>query len=179
MNMRRVLLFLPIIVALLLGVFLWKGLSMDPRELPSALIGKPFPAFTLTSLKSSDRQLTEADLPARPLLVNIWATWCPSCKVEHPQLVSIARDDGIPIVGLNYKDDAAEAKNWLRQYEDPYIFNIFDPEGTLGFNLGVYGAPETYILDAKGIIRYRHAGPIDTQTWKRMRNIVRDLERQG
>tara|TARA_R110002167_G_scaffold12233_1_gene52294 strand:- start:2101 stop:2640 length:540 start_codon:yes stop_codon:yes gene_type:complete len=179
MSVRRALLFIPIVLALLLGVFLWKGLSIDPKELPSALVGKPFPAFSLTALKDSDRLLTEADLPKRPLLVNIWATWCPSCKVEHPQLVSIARQDGIPIVGLNYKDNAEEAKNWLRQYQNPYLFNIFDPEGKLGFNLGVYGAPETFIVDAQGIVRYRHAGPIDTKTWKKMRNIVRDLERQG
>lgn len=179
MNMRRVLLFLPIALAILLGVFLWKGLSMDPRELPSALIGKPFPAFTLNALQPSDRQLTKADFPNQPFLVNVWATWCPSCKTEHPQLVSIARNDGIPIVGLNYKDTAPEAMNWLRQYQNPYVYNIFDPEGTLGFNLGVYGAPETYIIDAQGIVRYRHAGPIDIETWKVMRNIVRDLERQG
>ena len=123
--------------------------------------------------------LTEADLPGRPVLVNIWATWCPSCKVEHPQLVSIARNDGIPVIGLNYKDDAQEARNWLRQYQDPYSFVIFDPEGTLGFNLGVYGAPETFIVDGKGIVRYRHAGPIDTVTWSKMRNLIRDMERQG
>jgi cytochrome c biogenesis protein CcmG/thiol:disulfide interchange protein DsbE len=179
MNMRRVLLFLPVILALVLGVFLWKGLSINPKAMPSALIGKPFPAFSLTALQQPERVLTTADLPGRPALVNVWATWCPSCKVEHPQLVSIARNDGIPIIGLNYKDDAQEAKNWLRQYENPYTFNIFDPEGKLGFNLGVFGAPETYIIDANGIIRYRHAGPIDKQTWSKMRNIVRDLERQG
>lgn len=179
MNMRRVLLFLPIVIALLLGAFLWKGLSINPRELPSALIGKPFPAFSLPSLQQPKQLLSAADLPARPVLVNVWATWCPSCKVEHPQLVSIARDDGIPIIGLNYKDDAPAAKQWLKQYDNPYMFNIFDPEGKLGFNLGVYGAPETYILDAGGIIRYRHAGPIDKKTWKTMRNIVRDLERES
>lgn len=179
MNLRRALLFIPIVLAVLLGLFLWKGLSMDPKELPSALVGKPFPAFALADLKTPERLLTEADLPGRPVLVNIWATWCPSCKVEHPQLVSIARNDGIPIIGLNYKDDAEAAKVWLRQYQDPYLFTIFDPEGKLGFDLGVYGAPETFIVDAKGIVRYRHAGPIDTKTWSTMRNLIRDLERQG
>ncbi len=128
MSMRRALLFLPIILALVLGVFLWKGLSLDPKEMPSALIGKPFPAFSLTELQQPERTLTEADLPGRPVLVNVWATWCPSCKVEHPQLVKIARDDGVPIIGLNYKDDAKEAKSWLRQYQNPYSFTIFDPQ---------------------------------------------------
>ncbi len=179
MDVRRALLFIPIVLAMLLGLFLWKGLSLDPKELPSALVGKPFPGFSLTELKNPDRLLTEADLPKRPVLVNIWATWCPSCKVEHPQLLSIARNDGIPVIGLNYKDDAEEARNWLRQYQDPYRFVIFDPDGTLGFNLGVYGAPETFIVDGKGIVRYRHAGPIDTATWSKMRNLIRDMERQG
>ncbi|RDE18032.1 DsbE family thiol:disulfide interchange protein [Motiliproteus coralliicola] len=179
MNTRRALLFIPIILALVLGAFLFKGLSLNPRELPSALVGKPFPAFELSALQDQAKQLTKVDLPKQPHLVNIWATWCPSCKVEHPQLLSIARDDNIPIVGLNYKDTAPEAQKWLRVYENPYVFNIFDPKGKLGFDLGVYGAPETYIVDAKGIVRYRHAGPIDVETWKTMRNIVRDLEREG
>ncbi|MFT6915501.1 MAG: cytochrome c biogenesis protein CcmG/thiol:disulfide interchange protein DsbE [Motiliproteus sp.] len=179
MSVRRALLFIPIILAFLLGFFLWKGLSLDPKELPSALVGSPFPAFALTALKDPQRLLTEADLPGRPVLVNIWATWCPSCKAEHPQLLHIARNEGIPIIGLNYKDDATAAKDWLRRYEDPYSFVIFDPEGQLGFNLGVYGAPETFIVDAQGIIRYRHAGPIDTRTWGKMRDLINDLESQS
>ncbi|WP_210398054.1 DsbE family thiol:disulfide interchange protein [Motiliproteus sediminis] len=179
MNVRRILLFLPVVLAVLLGLFLWKGLSMDPRELPSALIGKPFPEFQLASLQNDGRQLTRDDLIGRPALVNVWATWCPACKVEHPQLMSIARRDGVPIYGINYKDDRAAAQTWLRQYQNPYQFNIYDDEGKLGFDLGVYGAPETYIIDAKGVIRYRLAGPIDIKTWEEMRAMIRELEAES
>lgn len=171
--------FLPVVLAVVLGLFLYKGLSMDPRELPSALIGKPFPAFQLASLQDEQRQLTRDDIVGRPALVNVWATWCPACKVEHPQLMSIARREGIPIYGINYKDDRAAAKTWLRQYQNPYQLNIFDDEGKLGFDLGVYGAPETYIIDAKGVIRYRLAGPISVEVWNEMRAIVRQLEAES
>ncbi|HEY5717722.1 MAG TPA: DsbE family thiol:disulfide interchange protein [Motiliproteus sp.] len=179
MNVRRLLLFLPVVVAIVLGLFLWKGLSMDPRELPSALIGKPFPEFSIASLQDPERKLTRADLVGKPALVNVWATWCPACKVEHPQLMSIARREGIPIYGINYKDDRAAAQTWLRSYQNPYQFNIFDEKGSLGFDLGVYGAPETYILDAKGVIRYRLAGPIDIRVWEEMRAIIHSLQKES
>jgi cytochrome c biogenesis protein CcmG/thiol:disulfide interchange protein DsbE len=178
--MRRILLFVPLLIAIVLGLFFWKGLSLDPRELPSALIDKPFPEFSLASLNDPERILGRTDLIGEPALVNVWATWCPSCKVEHPQLMKIARNEGVPIFGINYKDDREQAKSWLRQYQNPYTLNIFDEEGRLGFDLGVYGAPETYIVDAEGVIRYRHAGPVDIATWNTMRTLIQKIrDEQG
>ncbi|MCW8883720.1 MAG: DsbE family thiol:disulfide interchange protein [Motiliproteus sp.] len=179
MNTRRLLLFIPLLIAIGLGVFLWKGLSLDPRELPSALIDKPFPEFEMASLQDPDRQLTREDLVGEPSLVNVWATWCPSCKIEHPVLMNIAKKEGVKIYGVNYKDEREAAKEWLQQYRDPYVLNIYDDEGRLGFDLGVYGAPETYVLDAKGVIRYRHAGPVDQKTWIQLKGLLDELRSQG
>ncbi len=162
---RRLILFIPLILALVLGIFLWQGLKLDPRELPSALIGKPFPAFTLNTVKDEQAQVTEKALKGQVSLVNVWATWCVSCRQEHPELVRIARETGIPIFGLDYKDVRSEAINWLDEYMDPYQFSLFDADGRLGLDLGVYGAPETYILDKDGIIRYRFVGVIDRNIW--------------
>ena len=175
MNTRRLLLFIPLLIAIGLGVFLLKGLSLNPQELPSALIGKPFPQFEIASLQDPDRMLSRNDLLGQPSLVNVWATWCPSCKIEHPQLLDIAKNEGVKIFGINYKDERGAAKVWLTQYENPYALNIYDKEGRLGFDLGVYGAPETYVLDADGIIRYRHAGPVDINTWAKMKALISEL----
>lgn len=173
-NKRRLLLFLPVVVAIGVGIFLYQGLSLNPRELPSALLGKPFPEFRQTSLKDPERVLTEVDLRGEIALVNVWATWCPSCKTEHPLLMAIARQ-GVPIYSLNYKDDRAAALQWLQNRGDPYRLNIFDPKGEVGFDLGVYGAPETYILDADGVIQYRYAGPISNQKWQEMSEVIKSL----
>ncbi|MEH6627206.1 MAG: DsbE family thiol:disulfide interchange protein [Motiliproteus sp.] len=178
MNTRRVLLFVPLLLAIGLGLFLWKGLSLDPKALPSALIDKPFPEFEIESLMDPERKLNRADLIGEPVLVNVWATWCPSCKIEHPQLMEIARQ-GYKIYGLNYKDERQAAKIWLQQYRNPYTANIFDKEGRLGFNLGVYGAPETYVLDAQGVIRYRYAGPVSIDVWNQLKALLDDLRKQS
>ncbi len=179
MNTRRLLLFVPLVIALVLGGFLWKGLSLNPRELPSALLDKPFPEFEIASLVDPEQMLSRKDLLGEPALVNVWATWCPACKIEHPQLLEIARQEGVKIFGINYKDDRDAAKTWLRQYQNPYALNIYDQEGRLGFDLGVYGAPETYILDAAGVIRYRHAGPVDKTTWAQMKALLTELGHKG
>ena len=163
--MPRLLLFIPLLLFMVLGLFLLKGLSIDPRELPSALLNKPFPEFKVASLRDSKRMLTKADFGGRPLLINVWATWCPSCRQEHQQLLKIAMETNTPIIGLNYKDQRDTALLWLQQLGDPYQFNIYDESGMLGLDLGVYGAPETYVLDAKGIIRYRHVGVVTPQAW--------------
>jgi cytochrome c biogenesis protein CcmG/thiol:disulfide interchange protein DsbE len=162
---RRLILFIPLILALVLGIFLWQGLKLDPRELPSALIGKPFPAFTLNTVKDEQAQITEKALKGQVSLVNVWATWCVSCRQEHPELVRIARETGIPIFGLNYKDTRPEAVRWLEEYMDPYQLSLFDADGRVGLDLGVYGAPETYIVDKDGMIRYRFVGVIDRNIW--------------
>ena len=141
------------------------GINNDPSELPSALIGKPFPEFTTGSVDDTDTVITRADLLGRPALVNVWATWCISCKVEHPVLNDLAKQ-GVVIHGVNYKDNNADAQRWLKEFINPYQLNISDPKGTLGLNLGVYGAPETFLIDKKGIIRHKFVGVVDKRVWR-------------
>ncbi len=160
----RLKLFLPLILFVVLALFLFRGLSLDPRAMPSALIDKPFPAFSLPALDSGEA-LDRSLLLGRVSLVNVWATWCISCRVEHPYLNQLT-EAGIHIVGLNYKDDSAAAQRWLSDLGNPYSVNIVDAEGNLGLDLGVYGAPETYFVDARGVIRYRHVGVIDERVWR-------------
>lgn len=165
--MAKLIRFLPLILVIALGGVLYRGLSLNPQDMPSALVGKAMPAFSLKTLNKSDKLVTQADLQGDIVLVNVWATWCPTCKYEHPYLVDIAKDPQVKLYGLNYKDDRAAAQQWLKHYEDPYVFSIFDEEGTLGLDLGVYGAPETFVIDHHGVIRKRFAGAIDTRVWRR------------
>ncbi len=160
----RLKLFLPLFLFALLAIILFRGLFLDPSEMPSALIDHPLPAFSLPAL-SEDRVLTRDDVTGEVALLNVWATWCVSCRVEHPYLKQLA-DKGIPIYGLNYKDSDVAAQGWLDQLGNPYLLNIADREGTLGVDLGVYGAPETYLLDANGVVRYRHVGVVDEKVWR-------------
>jgi cytochrome c biogenesis protein CcmG/thiol:disulfide interchange protein DsbE len=160
----RLKLFLPLILFVLLAVLLFRGLALDPRELPSALIDQPLPEFSLPAL-GGDRQLTRTDVVGEVAFFNVWATWCVSCRVEHPYLQYLA-DSGVPIYGVNYKDEDGAAQRWLDELGDPYKANIADRDGTLGLDLGVYGAPETYLVDAAGVIRYRHVGVVDERVWQ-------------
>ncbi|MFV0278215.1 MAG: DsbE family thiol:disulfide interchange protein [Parahaliea sp.] len=170
----RLKLFLPLILFAVLALLLFRGLSLDPQAMPSALIDKPFPEFSLPALDERgylDRSL----LLGKVSLVNVWATWCVSCRVEHPYLNKL-RQAGVHVVGVNYKDDPAAARRWLRELGDPYSANIVDAEGELGLNLGVYGAPETYFVDARGVIRYRHVGVIDERRWnERLAPLYREI----
>ena len=161
--MNRFALFAPLAVFVVLSLFLLKGLDRDPTELPSALIGETFPVFTLPAL-NKDRMITEQDLKSQVTLVNVWATWCFACRIEHPMLNQLA-DLGVAIVGLNYKDQNDKAQTWLEQRGNPYLFNIVDADGSLGFDLGVTGAPETYLVDAQGVIRHRRVGVVDQRVW--------------
>lgn len=162
--MPRWLLFsLPLVAFLILAVIFYRALDNNPQLLPSARLDKPFPAFSLTSLDDAQQTLSEQDLKG-PALVNVWATWCPSCIVEHPFLVELA-GHGIPVIGLNYKDVRQAAKQYLAIHGNPYRLVIYDDQGDLGFDLGVYGAPETYLVDGQGIIRHRHVGVLDQQVW--------------
>lgn len=160
----RLKLFLPLIIFALLAMTLFRGLSLDPTAMPSALIDQPLPTFSLPAL-GGNSMLSEANLQGQVALLNVWATWCVSCRVEHPYLKQLA-DQGIPIYGLNYKDDDALAVGWLTELGNPYRATIADREGTLGLDLGVYGAPETYLLDASGVVRYRHVGVVDETVWR-------------
>ena len=174
--MRQLTAILPLVLFIALGLFLLNGIGKDTKSIPSPLIDKPIPEFSLTSLLDEQKILTAADLKGRPALLNVWATWCPTCKQEHAQLNRMARDEGITIYGVNYKDDRSKAKVWLDKYMNPYALNIFDPEGKLGLNLGVYGAPETFLLDAQGVIRYKHIGAIDQRVWSDLRQKMKQLE---
>lgn len=174
--MKKIKYFLPLLVFVLLGLFLLKGIGLDPDELPSPLIGKSVPAFTLPEL-SSGKSLTPDDLKGKVILLNVWATWCVSCKIEHPYLLQLTKE-GVIIVGLNYKDDRGQALQWLKNLGNPYLFNISDMQGRLGLDLGVFGAPETYLIDKQGIIRHKHVGVINDHVWKTLRPIYQTLHDQ-
>ena len=181
MNNRKILVFIPLLVFILLGVFLWVGLYLDPRELPSELAKnkRPVPQFSLPSVTDPQRTLTEADLRGNVALLNVWATWCPTCKEEHDFLNRLALEQGVRIYGVNYKDDPAKAREWLRRYKDPYAEVVLDQDGSLGLDLGVYGAPETYVLDAAGRIRYRHVGAVDDTAWETLRQVMASVQQEA
>lgn len=172
--MRRFLLFLPLVIFLGIGFFLWKGLSIDPTELPSARLNQPFPAFEKASLTEPERMMSVEDLKGEVALVNVWATWCPTCKEEHAFLNQLAKQ-GVTIYGINYKDEPVKAREWLKRYLDPYAEVVLDQDGKLGLDLGVYGAPETYVIDADGVIRYRHVGAVDAKVWKDLKTIMEQV----
>lgn len=177
--MRRVLLFLPLLVAVVLGVVLFAGIGRDPTRLESPLIGKPVPEFVLEDLHNPEQARDRSVFLGQVSLLNVWGTWCPSCRDEHPDLMRLAREDGIRIIGMNYKDQRADALAWLRHLGDPYQVSLYDPKGTLGFDLGVYGAPETFVIDADGIVRYRHVGVINERVWKEVLLPVVEQARRG
>ena len=160
-------LLIPLGVFLLLVVFLGLGFQLrDPHFLPSELIDRPFPEFELVDLHDGSVVRSRGDLVGEILLVNVWATWCPNCVIEHPELVRIAAEEGVPIYGVNYNDDTPKAIAWLQRRKDPYQFSLVDDEGRLAIDLGVYGAPETFVLDEKGVIQYRHVGTVTNEVWR-------------
>lgn len=163
--MRRALLLIPLAIFIGMATFLYRGLFLDPSEMPSALIDKAFPEFALVSLDNTEQTLTREDVLGKPALVNVWATWCPSCRVEHPFLNKLAAA-GVNIYGINYKDKREAAQQWLNDLHNPYQLNIEDPKGALGLDLGVYGAPETFFVDAQGTIRHKYVGVIDEKVWR-------------
>jgi cytochrome c biogenesis protein CcmG/thiol:disulfide interchange protein DsbE len=151
---------LPLGIFLVLVVFLGIGLGLNPREIPSPLIDKPAPAFDLVQLHEPGKSLTTKDMQGKVWLLNVWASWCVSCREEHPVLVELAKTRVVPIVGLNYKDQRPEALRWLQQFGDPYVMSIVDGDGRVGINFGVYGVPETFVIDKTGVIRYKQIGPV-------------------
>ena len=160
-------LFIPLVAFLVITIFLGFGFQLENAKiLPSALIDKPLPNFQLRDLESGEILRSASDLVGEVALVNVWGTWCPNCVVEHPELLKISREQNIKIFGVNYRDNDLEAKKWLKKYEDPYAFSIVDNEGTLAIDLGVYGAPETFIIDKNGFIRKRHVGPVNAKVWE-------------
>ncbi len=152
--------FLPVIVFAVLVAFLAIGLKLDPREVPSPLVNKPAPAFKLPLLAQPEAMLTPADLRGKVWLLNVWASWCVSGRVEHPLLVELAKTGTVPISGLNYKYKRPEAMQWLRERGDPYLQSLSDTDGRVGIDYGVYGVPETFVIDREGVIRYKQIGPL-------------------
>ena len=148
---------------MLLVILLGIGLTLNPREVPSPLINKPAPEFTLPPIEEGGKQFTNKDLVGKVSIVNVWATWCPSCRAEHDVLMDMSKTLNIPIYGIDWKDDKEQAKVWLQQLGNPYTAVGFDGDGNVGIDWGVYGAPESYLVDSKGYIRFKYTGPITYQ----------------
>jgi len=171
-------LFIPLVVFAVLVGFLFVGLFLNPREVPSPLIGKPAPAFSLNQLHKPDRTLATADMKGQVWLLNVWASWCVSCREEHPLLVELAKAKLVPIVGLNYKDEPAAGIKWLAQFGDPYDLSIVDRDGRVGIDFGVYGVPETFVIDKQGTIRFKQIGPVTVEALeKKIIPLVRELQK--
>lgn len=159
--------WLPLLGFAGLAVFLGLGLGLNPREVPSPFIGKPAPAFKLPQLNDAGRMLSPEDLKGRVWVLNVWASWCAPCRDEHPLLVALSREQLVPIVGLNYKDDPRAAQEWLLRLGDPYTATAVDRDGRAGIDWGVYGVPETFVIDQAGTVRHKHVGPLTQQVWMR------------
>ncbi len=152
---------IPLGVFLVMVIFLGVGLSLDPREIPSPLIGKPAPAFDLPTLEAPDQHFGPNRIKGRPYLLNVWASWCEACRAEHPVLIDLARRGEVSLIGLNYKDTPEKARAWLEAHGgNPYQTVAVDADGKVGIEFGVYGVPETFLIDANGIILYKHTGPL-------------------
>ena len=162
--MKKLVYFLPIILFIILGIFLFRGIQLDPSEMPSALIDKPLPTFLLPTLDGT-KNISDLDVRGKVTLINVWATWCVSCRMEHPYLLELTKQ-GVHIIGLDYKDDDIKAKQWIKELGNPYALIIADKTGSLGLDLGVFGAPESFLLDKNGIIRYKRVGVIDERVWR-------------
>jgi len=161
--MGRLAFYLPVAGFLALALLLWRGLFLDPKELPSMLIDKPMPQFQLRTVNGE--VVTNTNLPEQIFLLNVWGSYCLPCLVEHPTFMRLSEEGSIPVVGVNYKDQSELAKSWLETNGNPFAFSIEDANGRFGIDLGVYGAPETYLVDAEGVIRYRHVSVLDETVW--------------
>jgi cytochrome c biogenesis protein CcmG, thiol:disulfide interchange protein DsbE len=158
--MLRARYLIPLAVFAVLVVFLAVGLTLDPREVPSPLINKPAPAFQLPQLHAADKTFAQKDMLGKVWMLNVWASWCVACREEHPNLVQLARSGTVPIYGLNYKDERADGIAWLARFGNPYQLSAYDRDGRIGIDYGVYGVPETYVIDKAGVIRYKRIGAV-------------------
>ena len=169
---------LPLAIFIVLAGFLFIGLSLNPREVPSPFIGKPAPSFQLTQLAHPEQSFSPVQMQGEVWLLNVWASWCVACRVEHPLLVELARKGVVPIVGLNYKDKRDAALGWLGQFGNPYRLSIADIDGRVGIDYGVYGVPETFVIDKQGVIRFKQIGPITEEVWRdKMLPLVQQLRK--
>ncbi len=168
---------LPLVAFIILVAFLLVGLNLNPRKIPSPLIGKPAPIFQLQQLHDSEKILASKDNLGKVWLLNVWASWCASCREEHPLLVQLAKSGIVPIYGLNYKDKRDLALQWLDRFGDPYTLSIVDSDGRVGIEYGVYGVPETYVIDKTGVIQYKQIGPVTVDVLeKTILPLVRNLQ---
>lgn len=168
----------PLVVFLVIAIFLGLGLTRDPRKLPSTMIDKPAPQFTLAQLRAPDKQFSPANMHGQVWLLNVWASWCAPCRLEHPLLVEIEQSKLVPIVGLNYKDRPEDALKFLAQLGDPYVASASDRDGRVGIDYGVYGVPETFVIDKRGQIRHKHVGPLTSEALqKEILPLVTELKR--
>ena len=175
--MKSLRLLIPLALFVVLVGFLWAGLGRDPREVPSPLVGKPAPVFDLVQLKQPDKKLSTADMKGQVWLLNVWASWCVSCRVEHPLLLQLAKAKLVPVIGLDYKDKPEAGKAWLASEGDPYTTSIMDIDGRVGIDWGVYGVPETFVIDKQGVIRHKHIGPVTAEALeKTILPLVRTLQ---
>jgi len=175
--MRSLKFIVPLVVFLGLAAFLAVGLTRDPREIPSPFIGKAAPGFKLEQLADEKLAFTPDEMKGKVWLLNVWASWCVACRVEHPLLVQMSKQKTVPIVGLNYKDKRDEGLQWLRKHGDPYSLSAYDVDGKVGIDYGVYGVPETFVIDKQGVIRYKQIGPITPEALeKKIMPLVRKLD---
>lgn len=170
---------IPLLLFAILVVFLWRGLSLDPQNLPSVRLGQPLPIFKLSVLGDENAQFSPNVMRGHVVLLNVWASWCNACTEEQAFLLELA-GQGVPIYGLNYKDTVKNATNWLAEWGNPYKLIGKDESGRVGIDLGVYGAPETFLIDASGVIRYRHAGALNPLVWQQeFMPRIKQLEKVG
>ncbi len=169
---------LPLGIFLALAGFLWVGLGRDPSTVPSPLINKAAPEFRLAQLHEPTQQIARTDMLGKVWLLNVWASWCVACRQEHPLLMELARTRLVPIYGLNYKDKREDGINWLAQFGNPYVVSGADLDGRVGIDYGVYGVPETFVIDRQGVIRYKHIGPVTVDALKtKILPLVKELEK--
>jgi cytochrome c biogenesis protein CcmG/thiol:disulfide interchange protein DsbE len=170
---------IPLAIFLVLVIFLAIGLTRNPQELPSALLDKPAPTFRLPQLKQPDKTFSAEDMRGKVWMLNVWASWCVACRDEHPYLFEYQKSGAVPIYGLNYKDRPEDALGWLSELGDPYLLSAADLDGRVAIDYGVYGAPESYIIDKSGTIRMKHVGPVMPEVWeKKILPLVQELNRQ-
>ncbi len=174
--MKYVRFLIPLAIFLVLVVFLGAGLSLDPKEVPSPLIGKPAPVFALTQLDNPEKTIRREDMLGKVWMLNVWASWCVACREEHPLLVAFSRKKLLPIYGLNYKDDRMAGMKWLSSFGNPYDASLFDYDGRVGIDYGVYGVPETFIIDREGVVRFKQIGPVTEEVLRtKIEPLVRKL----
>jgi cytochrome c biogenesis protein CcmG/thiol:disulfide interchange protein DsbE len=170
---------LPFVVFVVLAAFLFIGLNLNPREVPSPLVGKPAPAFILPQLHSPDKQFSPGDMKGKVWLFNVWASWCVACEEEHPVLMELAKLNIVPIYGMDYKDKREAALKVLERRGDPYMLTVTDADGRIGIDYGVYGVPETYVIDKQGVIQYKQIGPVTAQNLReKILPLVAELEKK-